>query len=90
MVRIELASLSESLQIPIENLMSPETVRQVCFEQLEPLTLESIHQKLAEFEPRQWQIEIVRPAILKGLTNAGLPDALVPAEDKAQQATEGA
>lgn len=90
MVRIELASLSESVQIPIENLMSPETVRQLCFEQLDPLTLESIQQKLAEFEPRQWQMEIVCPAILKGLTNAGLPDGAATTEDKAQGATEDA
>jgi ribonuclease D len=85
MVRIELAVLSESLQIPIENLMSPETVRQVCFEPLEPLTLESIEQRIIEFEPRQWQIENVCPAILKGLIEAGLP-----AEKSASETKEDA
>ena len=88
MVRTELASLSKNLRIPIENLMSPETVRQVCFEQLEPLTLESIQQKIAEFEPRQWQIEIVCPAILKGLTDAGAPDVGMPAEKSVTETTE--
>ena len=89
-VRTELAELSESLQIPIENLMSPETVRQVCFEQLEPLTLESVQQKIAEFEPRQWQIDIVCPAILKGLTDAAAPDAGMPAEKSVTETTEDA
>lgn len=90
MVRTALSSLSEILQIPIENLISPETVRQVCFEQLEPLTLEGIQQKLAEFEPRQWQIEIVCPAILKGLTDAGAPDAGMPDEETVTETTEDA
>jgi hypothetical protein len=70
--------------------MSPETVRQVCFEQLEPLTLESVQQKIAEFEPRQWQIDIVCPAILKGLTDAAAPDAGMPAEKSVTETTEDA
>ena len=70
--------------------MSPETVRQVCFEQLEPLTLESIQQKIAEFEPRHWQIEIVCPAILKGLIDAGAPDAEMPADESVTETTEDA
>jgi ribonuclease D len=90
MVRTELAALSESLEIPIENLMSPENVRQVCFEQLEPLTLESIQLKLAEFEPRQWQIEIACPAILRGLTKAAIPDAGTPIEGAATETKEDA
>ncbi|MBP7835543.1 MAG: HRDC domain-containing protein [Rhodoluna sp.] len=85
MVRIELAALSESLQIPIENLMSPETVRQVCFEALDPLTLESIKEKILVFEPRPWQVEIVCPAIFIGLTNAGMP-----ADESVKEAKEDA
>jgi hypothetical protein len=54
------------------------------------LTLESIQQKLAEFEPRQWQVEIVCPAILKGLIDAGAPDAVIPAEHSVTATTEDA
>ena len=73
LVRAELANLSEGLQIPIENLLSPEIVRQLCFESINPLSLETIEGRLAEFEPRKWQIKIAGPAILSGLLEAEKP-----------------
>jgi ribonuclease D len=75
--------LSEGLQIPIENLLSPEIVRQLCFEPINPLSLETIEGRLEEFEPRNWQIKIAGPAILSGLLEAEEPDS--PEKDEEPQ-----
>lgn len=81
MVRVQLTELSENVQIPIENLINPEIVRQLCFEPISPLTLETVEEQLLKFEPRQWQIEIAGAAIHKGLTEAA-------EEPAAKKATE--
>jgi ribonuclease D len=62
-----MAKLSEENAIPQENILSPDTMRQLCFEIPEPLTLESVSDALAVRKVRQWQIALVAEGLVKTL-----------------------
>lgn len=68
--RTALNKLSEDLAVPLENLVVPDTVRQLCFESIEPLTLEAVNSKLQEFDPRTWQIDLILPVLFQALVQA--------------------
>jgi ribonuclease D len=86
-VRAKLAELSESILVPLENLISPETIRQICFEQFSPLTLEAVEARLNDFDARPWQKITTAETIFSGLVEAETP--VVPVE-KDSGSTEGA
>lgn len=86
-VRAKLAELSESILVPLENLISPETIRQICFEQISPLTLEAVEARLNDFDARPWQKITTAETILSGLVEAETP--VIPVE-KDSGSTEGA
>lgn len=65
--RAELAELSEQLDIPVENLMTPETVRRVLWKpptDPEPAVVEEI---LSEHGARAWQRELVGPILRRAI-----------------------
>jgi ribonuclease D len=72
--RAALTKLGEELSIPLENLITPDTVRQICFEAIEPLTVEAVSSKLKDFDARQWQIDLVSTVIFAALSTANLKD----------------
>ena len=57
-LRGEITKLSESHAIPAENLMSPETIRQLSWQPQTEVTTESLSLRLAELGARAWQIAI--------------------------------
>jgi ribonuclease D len=59
--RGKLAATAEELNLPIENLMTPETIRRVLWSP--PETPEMLRIELANFGARNWQIEIVAPVL---------------------------
>ena len=59
--RGKLAATAEELNLPIENLMTPETIRRVLWSP--PETPEMLRIELANFGARLWQIEIVAPIL---------------------------
>ena len=66
-VRPLLAELASELKLPIENLLTPDFLRRVMFEQAD-----DIRTQLAEFGARNWQIDLVLPIIEFGLNQARL------------------
>ncbi|MGN6301466.1 MAG: HRDC domain-containing protein [Angustibacter sp.] len=66
--KAELARLSEELAVPVENLMTPDTVRRVLWDP--PADLDD---RLSELRARPWQIEVVGPVLRAALqeTDAG-------------------
>jgi ribonuclease D len=60
--REAIASVSEELKIPVENILSPEPLRQLCFEP-SGLDAEAIAAQLAQFGARAWQVELVSTPI---------------------------
>jgi len=65
-LRAVLAQLSEENRIPAENLLSPDWVRTICWENPEP-TAELISLRLSELGARQWQVDLASPALALSL-----------------------
>ena len=54
------------LNIPAENLITPEFVRRICWDQTRP-EQSIVEEKLAKLGARQWQIEQVAPLLAAAL-----------------------
>ncbi|MFI6411818.1 HRDC domain-containing protein [Streptomyces sp. NPDC050585] len=68
--RTAISALAESLNLPQENLIAPDTVRRVCWEPPQDPTEESVAEALAGHGARPWQIEQVTPALVTALRTA--------------------
>lgn len=62
--RFNLQARAEELSIPLENMISPELVRRICWQA--PST--SVHEALTAMGARRWQAEIASPILEKALT----------------------
>lgn len=54
-----IAATSEELQIPAENLMSPDTVRRLCWTPPEPITVDSVGAAALALGSRLWQVALL-------------------------------
>jgi ribonuclease D len=84
--RAAIELIAHDNQIPVENLMTPEHIRRVCWKpptgSLETLSVAAVEQALTELGARQWQIALVAPALAAALLEkepVPVPD--VPVED---------
>ncbi|MEV4333025.1 ribonuclease D [Streptomyces sp. NPDC049597] len=65
--RTAVSALAEELNVPQENLITPDTVRRVCWEPPSPVTPDSVAQMLDSLGARQWQIALVAPLLSAAL-----------------------
>jgi ribonuclease D len=65
--RAGVSALAEQLNMPQENLMTPDTVRRVCWEPPAHVDPESVAAALAAHGARPWQIEQVTPILVTAL-----------------------
>lgn len=65
--RAAVTSLAESLNLPQENLITPDTVRRLCWEPPAEPTGESVAEVLTGHGARPWQIEQVAPILTEAL-----------------------
>lgn len=63
-VRARLAEFAEQRQLPIENLITPDTLRRVLWTPPKPLDDNGIRTRLSDLGARPWQIDLVTPYIL--------------------------
>ena len=76
--RFNLEARARELAIPVENLISPESVRRICWTHPD-----DVAGALAELGARPWQIEIVEPILTQALTQSQpLPEAPEPESDE--------
>lgn len=66
-VRVGLAELSEKLQLPVENLLTPDFARQLCWEPPTPLDKGNIENQLRSMGARKWQIEVTSEVLVGAL-----------------------
>jgi len=69
-VRPLVLALAAELKIPVENLLTPDFLRRVCFE-----PQQDVAAQLAEYGARKWQIDLVTEVIQKGLLDAAQPQS---------------
>lgn len=72
--------LAEAIGLPPENLITPDFIRQICWQPPEKISTDSIANALADYGARKWQIDLVSEALSTALISAGALDA---AEDLA-------
>jgi ribonuclease D len=58
-----LQARAEQLNMPVENLLTPDYLRRVCWRPPAESSEEGIAEELASLGARQWQIELVAPLI---------------------------
>ncbi|MFI8070741.1 HRDC domain-containing protein [Streptomyces sp. NPDC086033] len=66
--RAAVSALAESLNMPQENLITPDTVRRVCWEPPAVVSAESVAAALAGHGARAWQVEQVTPVLVAALS----------------------
>lgn len=64
-VRAALTDFAEQRNVPIENLITPDTLRRVLWTPPKPLDDNAVRARLADLGARQWQIDLVTPYILE-------------------------
>jgi ribonuclease D len=80
--RRAMATLSEELNVPTENLLSPDNVRRVTWEppEGEGELSDRVADRLASLGARAWQIELTTPLLTEAITAAGAEPAEPPTE----------
>ena len=66
-VKPVMAEISEKLQIPLENILTPDYLRQLCFEPPQEISEDSVADFLTRLGARQWQVEQVSGLLAKAL-----------------------
>ncbi|MET7479650.1 ribonuclease D [Streptomyces sp. NPDC005648] len=66
--RAAVSALAERLNMPQENLITPDTVRRVCWEPPQVVDAETVGSALAGFGARPWQVEQVTPVLVAALS----------------------
>lgn len=60
---------SERLQIPAENLLTPELLRRLVWDPPRPVTPDAVRERLDELGARPWQSELVAPLLAAALSD---------------------
>ncbi|MFH9727183.1 ribonuclease D [Streptomyces sp. NPDC017254] len=68
--RTAVSALAEELNLPQENLITPDTVRRVCWEPPSPADADSVAAALTGHGARPWQVGLVTPLLVTALANA--------------------
>ncbi|MYW64094.1 ribonuclease D [Streptomyces sp. SID8379] len=68
--RAAVSALAETLNMPQENLITPDTVRRVCWEPPASADADSVSAALAGHGARRWQVEQVTPVLVAALAAA--------------------
>jgi ribonuclease D len=68
--RAALSAVSEEHSIPVENLLTPQTLRRLAWDPPQALDLESVSNALAELGARAWQIDATAQTITDAFVEA--------------------
>jgi len=66
--RAGVSALAEELNMPQENLITPDTVRRVCWEPPAVADAEAVAAALEGYGARAWQVELVTPVLVSALS----------------------
>lgn len=65
--RARISTVAEQLNMPQENLITPDTVRRVCWEPPVSADAEGVAEALVALGARPWQVELVTPVLVEAL-----------------------
>lgn len=78
---------AEELELPVENLLTPELLRQICWRLPDPAEVEQL---LLTMGARPWQVEIAAPILIAALGEDEPLELPEPEENAPEATTEGA
>ncbi len=78
-VRPAVKQIADDHNLPVENLLAPDVVRQICWDGVEPATADAVDARLEAEGARPWQRELTAAAIAEAI-NADLTDADSPSD----------
>ena len=84
--RHNLAQVARALEVPLENLVSPETIRQICWIERDSADKDEIIRELRSFSARDWQIELIAPVMVESIRTS---DQFEPAIEEAATTDSG-
>lgn len=64
-----MTALSVRVEVPLENILTPDYLRQLCFEPPQMISKESVADMLTSLGARQWQVELVSEELATALLN---------------------
>ena len=67
-VRAAVTELAEQHHVLAQNLLASDVVRRLAWQPPQPITAESVAERLAESGARPWQVELCTPALVAALT----------------------
>jgi ribonuclease D len=65
--RFQMSLMAEELELPVENLLTPELLRQICWQLPEP---DQVAPLLTSMGARQWQVDIAAPILIDALSQS--------------------
>jgi ribonuclease D len=71
--RALLGAVAEELSIPVENLLTPDFLRRLCWEPPQALTADSVAEALRERGARTWQVTLLAEGLAKAFVEAHQP-----------------
>jgi ribonuclease D len=83
--RFNFSLKAEELELPVENLLTPELLRQVCWRLPEP---EDVEPLLISLGARPWQVEIATPILIAALQEDEALEIAEPVEEAPEQVVE--
>jgi ribonuclease D len=78
--RIAMTDISTELNIPIENVLTPELLRRLAWAPPEPIDLPSVRASLAEMGARPWQVDAIAGPVTDAFIASLEPDVVEPSE----------
>ena len=75
-----MAEKSAELNIPIENVLTPDLLRRVSWAPPEPIEVGTVRAALAEMGAREWQLDAVAAPITEAFFESQQPDVVEPSE----------
>ena len=71
-----IARVAERMQIPAENVLTPDYLRRLSYQPDDPLRPSAIDSQLESFGARRWQRDVVVPLLVEAFSQAAQLDAL--------------
>jgi ribonuclease D len=65
--REAVGQLAAEHQLPVENLIAPDSVRRLCWTPPDPLQQTTVAGALRDYRAREWQIELVAGVLTEAL-----------------------
>ncbi|WP_243844415.1 HRDC domain-containing protein [Salinibacterium sp. ZJ454] len=70
LARAAIAELSDELAIPVENVLTPDTLRRIAWQPPQPVSREAVESALEDLGARRWQIEATAQLISEAFVDA--------------------